>query len=64
MIYQIIQRETGQSVFGETPLSDLNVDSLEFLQLLLTLQEETGKTIPDDRVASLKTVGDLALELA
>lgn len=51
-ICAVIERETGQSVTEETPLENLNVDSLEYLDLLLVLE------VPSDGV--YQTVGDLA----
>jgi acyl carrier protein len=38
---------------------DLGADSLDVLQLLMTLEEEKGITIPDDVLPNLKTVGDI-----
>ena len=38
---------------------DLKADSLDVLQLLMTLEEEKGVTIPDDVLPTLKTVGDI-----
>lgn len=40
-------------------IKDLGADSLDVFELLMTLQEETGKTIPDDKITMLKTVGDV-----
>lgn len=40
-------------------IKDLGADSLDVFELLMTLQEETGKTIPDDKITTLKTVGDV-----
>ena len=37
---------------------DLGADSLDVLQLLMTLEEEKGITIPDEVLPTLKTVGD------
>lgn len=54
----VIERETGQKVTEGTPLEELNVDSLEFLDLLLTL----GILI--DGSDKFQTVGDLVRELA
>ena len=39
---------------------DLNADSLVIVEMLFTLEEESGITIPDDKVESLTRVGDLA----
>jgi acyl carrier protein len=38
---------------------DLGADSLDVLQLLMALEEEKGIVIPDDVLATLKTVGDI-----
>ena len=40
-------------------IKDLGADSLDVVELLMTLEEKTGKTIPEDKVAELKTVGDI-----
>ena len=37
----------------------LGADSLDIVEMLMTLEDTTGKTIPDDKVSSIKTVGDL-----
>lgn len=39
---------------------DLHADSLLIVEMLFTLEEETGVTIPDDKVETLTKVGDLA----
>lgn len=49
----VIEQETGESVTPTTPLDQLNVDSLEFLELLVVLG------IPSDDIGSFETVGDL-----
>ncbi len=38
---------------------DLGADSLDILQLLLTVEEEYGITIPDEKLAAFDTVGDV-----
>lgn len=40
-------------------VDDLGADSLDVVELLMTLEDETGKTIPDDKVAEIKTVGEI-----
>ena len=40
-------------------VDDLGADSLDVVELLMQLEDSTGKTIPDDKVAQIKTVGDL-----
>lgn len=38
---------------------DLNADSLVIVEMLFTLEDETGITIPDERVEELSKVGAL-----
>ena len=40
-------------------IEDLGADRLDIVEMLMTLEDTTGKTIPDDKVSSIKTVGDL-----
>lgn len=40
-------------------VEDLGADSLDVVELLMQLEDQTGKQIPDDQVATIKTVGDL-----
>ncbi len=39
--------------------TDLQADSLALMELLFDLESETGKTIEDEAMESIKTVGDL-----
>lgn len=39
--------------------ADLNADSLLVVEMLFTLEEETGVTIPDEKVEELTRVGAL-----
>lgn len=63
-LYEIIEIETGQKVDDDTPLDDLKIDSLEFLQLLIEISDATGKQVPDVQIGGLQTVGDIARQLA
>ena len=38
---------------------DLGADSLDILQLLMTIEEELGITVPDEKLATFETVGDI-----
>lgn len=38
---------------------DLGADSLDILQIVMTVEEEYGITIPDDDLAGFETVGDI-----
>lgn len=45
-------------------VDDLGADSLDVVELLMQLEDSTGKNIPDEKVAEIKTVGDLVNILA
>lgn len=41
-------------------VSDLGADSLDVVEMLMTIEEEYGIVIPDDVVVTFVTVGDVA----
>ncbi len=42
---------------------DLGADSISVLQLLMTIEEEHGIMIPDEKLATFETVGDVVTYL-
>lgn len=42
-----------------TFVEDLNIDSLDLVELILTLEEEFGIVIPEEDAEELSTVGDV-----
>ena len=40
-------------------VDDLGADSLDVVELLMQLEDVTGKTVPDEEVTKIKTVGEL-----
>ena len=51
-----IEKLTDDTLFVE----DLSADSLEIVELVMTLENEFGIEIPEDAVEKIKTIGDLA----
>jgi acyl carrier protein len=43
-----------------TKLIDLGIDSLEFVEMMLDIENESGVKIPDAAWANLNTIGDIA----
>ncbi|MFN2519903.1 MAG: acyl carrier protein [Candidatus Limnocylindria bacterium] len=39
-------------------VEDLNADSLDLVELIMSLEEEFGINIPDEEAEKIKTVGD------
>jgi acyl carrier protein len=59
LLISIIEAETGQKVSPETSIDTLGLDSLEFMQLLLAIENEAKIEIPESRIVELMTVGDI-----
>lgn len=44
---------------GSEVIDDLGADSLDIVDLVMTLEEEFDTEIPDEDIENLKTVGDI-----
>lgn len=44
-------------------MDDLGADSLDILQLLMTIEDEYGITVPDEELVKFVTVGDVVTYL-
>lgn len=40
-------------------IDDLKADSLDIVEMVMELEDEFGVSVPDEKVSTLKTVGDL-----
>lgn len=40
-------------------LDDLGADSLDIIEMLMTLEDEYGITIPDEKISQVKTIGQI-----
>ncbi len=49
----------ADSITADTSLEDLGADSLDLVELVMTLEDEFNIQIEDDAMDSLKTVGDV-----
>ena len=43
----------------ESTLKELQIDSLDLVEVVVSAEEETGVTFEDDELVDLKTVGDV-----
>jgi acyl carrier protein len=41
-------------------VNDLGADSLDVVEMLMTIEQEQGIVVPDEAIASFKTVGDVS----
>ena len=54
----------GMEITPESRIKeDLGADSLDVLQMLMTIEEEKGIVIPDEELATFETVGDIVAYL-
>lgn len=49
---------SAEEVAPEKTMKDLNVDSLDMLDIVTSLEDHYGIEIPDDALDCIKTVGD------
>ncbi len=49
-----------ESIDENAPVTELGIDSLGFLEFLFELEDRFGLSIPQDSVAGVKTLGELA----
>lgn len=40
-------------------IEDLGADSLDVIEMLMTLEDEYGITIPDEKISQIKTIGQI-----
>ena len=40
-------------------VEDLGADSLDVIEMLMTLEDEYGLTIPDEKISQIKTIGQI-----
>lgn len=53
------QRIGAETITPESTFVDLNIDSLDGLQLVFELEEEFGVDIPDDAAKEFKSVAEV-----
>jgi acyl carrier protein len=52
-----------ETITLDSRFEDLNIDSLDGLNLFFELEEEFDLSIPDERVRTLKTIGQVVEEI-
>ena len=59
MIASQLSTDADDITLSTDIMKDLGADSIDLMELLMTMEEDLGITIPDDKIQTLKTVGDL-----
>lgn len=60
MLAKTLKIDTSAITEESRIIEDLGADSLDFVDLLLIIEEKTGVVISDEDAVGLKTVGDVA----
>lgn len=62
-VKQLIAEQLGKSVDEITDekevVKDLGADSLDVVEMLMSLEEEFNITVPEEEAVNIKTVGDI-----
>lgn len=58
IIADVLNVDPDEITEETTFTDDLGADSLDLYQIKMGIEEEFGLTIPDEKVANVKTVGD------
>ncbi len=63
IVLKAVAERTGRELSEITPQTDvredLGMDSLDAVELIMELEEELGISMPSDKTAELKTVGEI-----
>jgi acyl carrier protein len=59
ILCQQLDVEEDQVSMESNIVEDLNADSLDLVDLLMSLEDEFDVEVPDEMVENIKTVGDL-----
>ena len=52
--------ESGNIKAETSFVDDLNLDSLDMVEMMMKMEEEFGIEIPEEKTEELKTIGDVA----
>jgi acyl carrier protein len=62
-VLKTIADEIGKAIVSETPLDEMGLDSLDYLDLILKLEERFNLKIPNQQMAAFQTAGHIAAYL-
>ena len=59
MYEEVVGRPPPTDLTMETPVASLGLDSLDWLELLTILEEQTGRRVSDDAMHEISSVADV-----
>lgn len=64
IIVEVLSIDEDKVTLDANLADDLDADSLDAMEINMAIEERCGKSIPDDKLAEIKTVGDILSLLA
>ena len=58
MLFRSLSIESETIEMSSNFIDDLNADSLDIVELIMTLEQEFNLSIPDEEAERIRTVGD------
>ena len=59
LISEKLSKKKEQIALTSRLVEDLGADSLDVVELIMAFEDEFGVSLPDEEIASMKTVGDI-----
>ena len=59
LIAEKLCKKTEQVTMSARLVEDLGADSLDVVELIMAFEDEFGVSLPDEDIATMKTVGDI-----
>ncbi|MDD2592197.1 MAG: phosphopantetheine-binding protein [Erysipelotrichaceae bacterium] len=59
MLKQLLSNKTSETILASATMEDLRIDSLDLVEVLLTVEEQLGIVFEDEELLKLKTVQDV-----
>jgi len=59
MLAKQLNKKVGDITLDKRIKEDLSADSLDIVELIMSIEEKYGITVPDEAALEIKTVGDL-----
>ncbi len=63
LVSEATKMDAGNISLGTSFIDDLNLDSLDMVELMMKMEDEFGVEIPEDETENLKSIGDIVAYL-
>lgn len=63
-VIAVVNEETGKSASETSTFEELGLDSLDFVSLMLAVENKLGVRIPEEKYPTIESVADLSRVIA